>query len=391
MFLNALVKRNPKLIEASVALLSQGKILPDSYVIDVDAFIDNAKQIKRQADKHNIKLYGMTKQFGRNPLLAKILVEQLGYAGIVCVDFKEARFFQRHGIPVAHVGHLVQLPESMLLSTIKRARPEVMTVTCIEKAKSVSQAASQLGITQDLLLKFYQDQDELYINQESGFALHELDHVCAQIEQLPNVRIAGITHFPCMLLKDGLPKATHNVTTMQAAHHALLGLGHTVEQVNMPSFTCCATLPELARNKATHAEPGHALTGTTPNNCDGSQTENLAMLYISEISHHFKGHSYCFGGGYYRRGNLTNALVLPRTPGTNFSPKYSTITNDDESSIDYHLKLDGEYPIGAAVVMAFRSQVFVTRSDVALVKEVQSDAPHLMALFDALGNEVSNE
>lgn len=391
MFLDALIKRNPALIEASVTLLSQGKILPDSYVIDVDSFIENAKKLKETADKHNIKLYAMTKQIGRNPVLARILVDDLGYEGIVCVDFKEVRFFQKAGIKIAHVGHLVQLPESMIESTLSVGKPDIVTVTSLEKAQSISDAAAKLGIVQDIMLKFYQYDDALYVNQESGFALLDLTAVIEELQSMQHIRVAGITHFPCFLLKDGKPQTTNNVRTMHSAYHALNALGFDNLQLNMPSFSSCETLPDIARLQGTHAEPGHALTGTIPNNVDGSQSEQISMLYISEISHHFNQRSYCYGGGLYRRGNLNKALIVPRSNRQLAKSVYSKVSNDDESSIDYHFKLDNKYPIGAAVIMAFRTQVFVTRSDVALISGCHTGQPKLVGIYDALGNEVCDE
>ncbi|WP_419640161.1 hypothetical protein [Vibrio anguillarum] len=44
--------------------------------------------------------------------------------------------------------------------------------------------------------------------------------------------------------------------------------------------------------------------------------------------------------------------------------------------------------MGSPVVMAYRTQVFVTRSDVALVQGVSTPNPKLIGLYDALGNEV---
>jgi predicted amino acid racemase len=52
------------------------------------------------------------------------------------------------------------------------------------------------------------------------------------------------------------------------------------------------------------------LTGTIPSNQKGDQPERIAMLWLSEISHNFRGDSYCYGGGYYRRGHAQNALVF---------------------------------------------------------------------------------
>ncbi len=78
------------------------------------------------------------------------------------------------------------------------------------------------------------------------------------------------------------------------------------------------------------------------------------MLWLSEISHHFHGDSYCYGGGYYRRGHAQHALV--------FTPENQKITETnlktvDDSSIDYTLLLAGEFPVSSAVVLCFRAQI----------------------------------
>ncbi|MDN4592478.1 hypothetical protein NWF35_00825 [Polycladomyces subterraneus] len=39
--------------------------------------------------------------------------------------------------------------------------------------------------------------------------------------------------------------------------------------------------------------------------------------------------------------------------------------------------------------MAFRTQVFVTRSDVAVVKGLSSGKPELVGIYDSLGKEIS--
>ncbi len=86
-------------------------VLPDSWVIDVDQVLENGKRLIETARLYGIELYLMTKQFGRNPWLAEKLLA-LGYSGIVAVDYKEARVMRRAGLPVAHQGHLVQIPLS---------------------------------------------------------------------------------------------------------------------------------------------------------------------------------------------------------------------------------------------------------------------------------------
>ncbi|WP_087023073.1 YhfX family PLP-dependent enzyme [Thaumasiovibrio subtropicus] len=387
MFLKALENQNPGLIDAALMLHRQAQILPDTTVIDVDQFIANARAIKASADEAGITLYAMTKQIGRNPLLAKMLVEECGYAGIVCVDFKETRLMAKAGIPIANVGHLVQPPDGMIENIVRDVKPEVMTVYSLEKAKRISDTAQRAGRVQPVLLKFYQATDHLYVNQESGFPLEQLEHVVAEIRALPGIRIHGVTHFPCFLFdtKTGTTAATPNLATLGEAKCRLEALGVHCEQVNAPSATSCEIIPMLAEMGCTHGEPGHALTGTTPANALLEQKEKIALLYLSEISHHHKQDSYCFGGGLYRRGQLEHGL-LSTFEGKSRVP----VLNDDPQSIDYHFRIPGHHAIGSPVIMAYRTQVFVTRSDVALVKGIASGKPTLIATFDALGNRIDD-
>ncbi|MCC4237322.1 YhfX family PLP-dependent enzyme [Vibrio anguillarum] len=385
MFLDALEKQNPDLITAALTLFKQGKLQPDTTVIDVDQLLNNAQRMKEVADRLGICLYAMTKQFGRNPLIARLLIEQCGYEGIVCVDYKEARMMAAHGLPIANVGHLVQPPSNMIRSLVAQIKPQVMTIYSLEKAQQISDAAIASKRQQGLLLKFFHSRDKLYVNQEAGFPLEQAADVVRAIQNMPGVYIAGVTHFPCFLYDETLGKTepTPNLTTLIDAKQALANLGIECEQVNAPSSTSIETLPLLAQYGCTHGEPGHAFTGTTPANATQPQAESIALLYLSEISHQFANDSYCFGGGYYRRGQLENARVY-----SGDSCERVSVFNDDTDSIDYHLRIPGLHPIGSPVVMAYRTQVFVTRSDVALVQGVSTPNPKLIGLYDSLGNEV---
>ncbi|WP_145498674.1 YhfX family PLP-dependent enzyme [Yersinia bercovieri] len=389
MFLKTLLKQNTKLVDAAISFWHQGKITPDSYVIDVEQTETNARLLLKTAHHYQIKLYLMSKQFGRNPELCRRLLacryEGAGYQGMVAVDFKEARLLYHHQIPVAHIGHLVQPPSGMVAEVVRR-QPEVITIFSLEKAQEISQAAHQQHTSQPLLLKVCQAGDLLYAGQEAGFELTDLPAVITAIRKLPAVRLVGITHFPCMLYDppshQTLPTA--NMRTLLAARDILLAEGVDVEQVNAPSATSCTTLPQLAQWGVTHAEPGHALTGTIPANQQGDQPEQISMLYLSEISHHFSGNSYFYGGGYYRRGHLQNALIHH---DNQFSQ--SSLLPIDESSIDYCLGLAGEFPIGSPVIMSFRTQIFATRSDVVLIDGIQHGEPRLLGCYDSRGNQLS--
>ncbi|MWR17336.1 YhfX family PLP-dependent enzyme, partial [Escherichia coli] len=274
------------------SLWQQGKIAPDSWVIDVDQVLENGKRLIETARLYGIELYLMTKQFGRNPWLAEKLLA-LGYSGIVAVDYKEARVMRRAGLPVAHQGHLVQIPCHQVADAVEQGT-DVITVFTLDKAREVSAAAVKAGRVQSVLLKVYSDDDFLYPGQESGFVQHSLHEVVAEIKKLPGLHLAGLTHFPCLLWDEAAGKVlpTPNLHTLVQARDQLAKSGIAIEQLNAPSATSCTSLPLLAEYGATHAEPGHALTGTIPANQQGDQPERIAMLWLSEISHHFRGDSY---------------------------------------------------------------------------------------------------
>lgn len=383
MFIKALQRQNPALIAAALRFWQQGRIAPDSWVIDVDQVLENGKLLLKTAQQYGISLYLMTKQIGRNPWLAEKLLA-LGYQGIVVVDYKEGRVMRRAGLPVSHQGHLVQIPSAQVAGAVEQGT-EVITLFSLEKAREVSAAAEASGRTQVVMLKVYGESDFLYPGQESGFALAELENVVAHLQSLPGIELTGLTHFPCLLWDDEQEKIlpTPNLRSLLAARDKLESLGVTVQQLNAPSATSCSSLPLLAEFGVTHAEPGHALTGTIPANQQGDQPERVAMLWLSEISHHFAGQSYCYGGGYYRRGHAKHALVF--TPASE-NAQLAQLNAVDDSSIDYYLPLEGEFPIGSAAIFCFRTQIFVTRSDVVLVAGMQSGNPEIVARYDSLGN-----
>lgn len=386
MFIEALKAQNPELIKAARGLWQQGVILPDTYVIDVDQVLENGRKLLEVATRHGITLYLMTKQLGRNPWLAKKLIE-LGFHGAVAVDFKEARTLRHAKIPVSHVGHLVQVPANLVEENVT-ASTEMITVFSLEKAQEISNAALRFGLIQPIMLKIIDERDKLYAGQEAGFPLSALDETVVAIGKMPGVKISGLTHFPCLLWDEDSQQtqATPNLHTLLQARDQLSAQGIDVAQLNAPSASSCNTFTLLAEYGVTHAEPGHALTGTIPANQHGDQPEQIAMLYLTEISHQFQGNSYCFGGGYYRRGHAQNALVFPN-PASDALP--AKLLPMDDSSIDYHIGIAGEFPVGTPVVMCFRTQIFVTRSDVALVSGIHAGKPVLEGLYDSLGNPIA--
>ncbi len=108
------------------------------------------------------------------------------------------------------------------------------------------------------------------------------------------------------------------------------------------------------------------------------------VTYVSEISHNFNGQAYCFGGGYYRRSHVKSALV-----GTSFdsNTKMGVIPPSNES-IDYHFGLTNEGTVGDTVIMAFRYQIFVTRSDVVLIEGLKKKKPQIVGIYDSMGKKL---
>ena len=383
MFVERLQKDNPKFIEAIVRLQQAGKLLPDSYAVDMEQYRANAKAIVESANAKGIKLYFMLKQLGRNPVLARELVK-LGYAGAVVVDFKEAQVMMRHNIPIGNVGHLVQIPEGMVKEVVAYG-PEVITVYTADKVRSISRAAAELGREQKILVRVFGDGDMIYPGQTAGVHLNDLSAFLAEIRSLPGIRVAGITSFPCFLYsaeEDDIAP-TPNLQTVLKAKDILIENGIEPQIINTPSTTCCRTLERMAEYGCNCGEPGHGLTATTPHHVASEQPERSCIAYVSEVSHNFDGLGYCYGGGFYRRSHVENALVGRSADAL----RPMKVIPPSVEAIDYHFGLSEGCAVGETVIMAFRFQVFVTRSDMVLLEGVSSGEPVVSGVWDSLGNE----
>lgn len=384
MFLEQTMKRNRPLVEAAIELEKAGQILPDSYVVDVDTFVSNAKKILDEAKKYDFQLYFMLKQLGRNPYLAEKLMEA-GYSGAVAVDFKEAQVMMNHHIPIENVGHLVQIPAAMIESVVAYG-PKSMTVYSVEKIRQIEKAAKRLEKTQGIIIRVYSEEDLIYSGQTAGFSLKQLPTVAKIVqEQCPHMQINGITSFPCYLYDeaadDVLP--TKNLETVLRAKKILEDLGYEELIINTPSATCVKTLDLMHQYGGNCGEPGHGLTGTTPLHAQHEEPELPAVVYVSEVSHNFMGKAYCYGGGHYRRSHVAQALV-----GSDIDmKKILEVTPPSDECIDYHFGLSEECAVGEPVVMAFRFQIFVTRSDVVLVEGIQSGNIRIAGIYDSMGRK----
>jgi len=385
MFLNKLIEENRELINQTRLFHVQGLVMPDTYVIDMDQLVENAKAIKSKADSLNIELYFMLKQLGHNPVIAKELMK-IGYEGAVCVDFKEAEIMMRNDIPISNIGHLVQIPQYLIRKVLNYG-VKYITVYTLEIIEEINSVAKELDIIQPLILRVVDDEDYLYSSQEAGFEYKQLKDVITKLKTYTNVRVEGLTSFPMFVFDEDNKelKPTNNLNTILKSKVLLEENGFSIKNLNMPSSTCTYSLDLISKLGGNSAEPGHGLTGTTPSHTAIESIEKQCVVYVSEVSHHFKDNSYIYGGGYYRRGHLKNALIINKA-GKEFIDE---VILPDIDSIDYHFGLKGKYRVGDLVLMAFRFQMFTSRSNIVLVKGIKTNNPIILGTYNAIGGKLN--
>ncbi len=389
MFLDAILARNPKLIDVALSLHREGAIPPNTFVIDLDTVEKNAGLLRDAAVKNSLSLYFTTKQVGFNPSVARC-VSHAGITKALAIDFREASVLAKNNVPIGHIGHIVQIPLQMIRPILELS-PEVITVFSPEKARQISQVAKRSSREVQLLLRVISKNDFFFPGQEGGICLDNLIEVATAILRLPNIRIVGVTSYPCLQLDETnftLKPSPNFYTILQAARILQERLGVKIEQINAPGNTCVSSMPILAQMGATHGEPGHALTGTTYMHTQLDEAEIPALVYVSEVSHIDGDKAYIFGGGTHRRAKIYQALVgssPERMMKTNVQPI-------DPTAIDYYITLSlpdhHSVEVGDSVILASRAQIFITRSYVAVVQGTQHGEPALLGLFDAWGRAV---
>jgi predicted amino acid racemase len=383
MFLKKMLERNPDFLSTVLDMLGDGRIEPDTYAIDVDSLMVNATLLLAEGNEHGVELFFMTKQFGRNPRIARMLMEA-GYPGAVAVDFREATHLMENGVRVMHAGHLVQIPQALIPLMVGSVR--YITVFSVQKACAIGKAALAAGEVQDVFLRFIGKTDCIFPGQQGGFALETLDEIVPQLVQIEGIRIAGLTSFPCFAFDEGHFETTANVRTMVRAREAIeQRWSLPVTHLNMPSATCLETIPMIAASGGTQGEPGHALTGYTPKEAVETTPLMPAIVYATEVSHSFtdadgRAVSCLFGGGYYRRGHVRGACIR-----VGKSLEIARVIPPDPVFIDYYFDVKGTFPAGSPAVMAFRTQVFATRSRVALVEGMKTGTPRVTGVYDSQG------
>ncbi|MDB5058768.1 MAG: YhfX family PLP-dependent enzyme [Chloroflexi bacterium] len=379
MFLQRLIDRNPRLLEAAIELQQSGRIPPNTWVIDLDAVAENARLLAAEAKRLGLRTYVMSKQYARNPYVSVVALAN-GLNKMVAVDVQCSLLLRRYGIPVGHMGHLNQIPRHLVADMVAM-RPEVITVYNAEHARWIDAAATAQGVRQDVLMRVIAPGDIFFDGQEGGVPEEDVAAVAHAIGRLSHVRLVGVTSFPCVrynpLPSDPRAEATPNFHTILRAAAILRGVGIAVTQINAPGNTSSFTMAMLAEHGATHVEPGHGLLGTTPHQIyvDGLP-ERPTYAWVTEISHHVGDRAYAFGGGLFsdmkRPGFQDQALV-----GSSWSEALHNPVDhvqDIDQLIDYHAILHpgNRCRVGDSAVFGFRPQMQMTRSYIAPVSGLSS-------------------
>jgi len=414
-YLDAIAAQNPGLIRAAARFHSENVLPANTYVVDLDAIKRNAAIMAREADRVGVRLYLMTKHYNRNPLVTHAALSA-GIGSTVCVEVADAFYLRRFGLPVGHVGHLVQIPRGNLRAVLAM-RPEVMTVFSVDKAQQISDVAIRSGAVQDILIRIRVDGDIIYPNEEGGVWERELETAARAIAAFRGVRIAGVTTFPATLFNPHTAKVetTVNFPGLLRAAKKLAELGFDISQINAPGASATIGFEIVAAAGGTHAEPGHALTGTTPQILypKARSPEKPAMIYLSEVSHLFDGKGYVIGGGFYacdtpatlgddtkfRTAEWQPHAFVGRGPETIMNQKIpvdkGSFFGRTNNATDYYggtLVPEGrsDIRVGDSAIYGFRPQAFATRANVAVIDNVDTE-PRLLGIFDRALNLLDND
>lgn len=389
MFIERLQRLRPGLAEAAVALHQGGELGANTYLIDLEAVAANTRLVRSTADSLGLRLYAMTKQFGRNPDACDAIAAA-GIEAAVAVDIQCMEAVQRSHLRIGHVGHLVQ-PHRGAEDAVVAARPEVVTVFSHEVAERLGAAAVRAGLTQDVLLRVVAPGDRFYFGHGGGLPLEGVEDVARRIDAVPGLHVAGVTSFPALLADTESRRLslTPNMATIARAAERLRAAGFDVRQVNAPGTTSSGALKLLADAGATHAEPGNGLHGTTPLMIfDDASPEIPGIVYVSEVAHLEDQQAYVFGGGLYIDKVLgsyglralcgRDETILERVFPAEIAP---------DGAIHYyavlHLPSSHDVRVGDTVIFCFRPQVFVTRARTRALFRDQDGRPRLGGAYDA--------
>jgi predicted amino acid racemase len=392
MFLDALRRRNPQLIEQAIALHQAGKLPANACVIDLDMVEANARAIANTAARLELTTFAMTKQMGRNASFCAA-VKRGGISKAVAVDMECARAAHRAGLKIGHIGHLTQVPKHET-DAAAAFEPDFWTVFNLDKANEAGAASRKRNRRQPLLARIRGKGDQFYRGHEGGFPASEVTAVADALDQIEGARLAGITTFPALLFDpfSRKVKPTPNLETLRKAADALARSGRRKIEINAPGTTSSSTRAALAEAGVTQIEPGHGLTGTTPLHAvEDDLPERPAVVYLTEVSHLVGDEAFCFGGGLYIDPVFPSyqvKAIVSREP-TAAAAALFNVELPASNAIDYYGMIDSrgasKLRPGDSVVFGFRPQAFVTRAFVVGVAGLSRNEPVVEGFYDALG------
>lgn len=385
MFTKELLKRNKIFIDFIVKKHNQGFIEPDTYFIDLDSVKVNAQKLFQESKRLNLEIFQMTKQFGRNPFIAKAIAQE-GIEYVVAVDWKEAEVMHRHGLKIGNIGHIVQVPKNKI-ENILNMNPKYWTIFSFENLVNLNEIAKKQKKAQDVLIRVCENEKDFYPSQKGGIKIDSLQKFISESQRLKNIQIVGVTSFPCLLLSEKANKYlfTNNYLAVMKATKILKKNNLEAKVINIPSANCLLTLQNIQEHFGNSIEPGHAFTGTNPITSKVKHQEIPSILYYSQVSHLFENKIMAFAGGHYRRSKMDGALIgnnLDFFKSISFSPEI----------IDYYFEFlkdkISKVNVGDVVISSFRTQIFVTRSRVAIVQGLSRGQPQITSLYTSQGEKI---
>ena len=144
MFIDRLRRLNPGLVQAAMELHQAGSLRANTYLLDLEGIAANTRLIRAEADALGLRLYAMTKQFGRNPDACDVIVDA-GIETAVTVDIQCLEAVRRSRMRIGHAGHLVQ-PHRGTEDAVIVSRPEIVTVFHESIAERLGAAAVRAGV-----------------------------------------------------------------------------------------------------------------------------------------------------------------------------------------------------------------------------------------------------
>lgn len=378
MLLDDLLAANPSFCKSVMRLHQQGDIDPGSFVIDIDGVRRNARALAEAAASRNVELWLTAKHIRCEP--TALLACLLDIPKFAAVNWQEAVTASRLGFLVANVGHLMQVPVRPLRGLIDSVRPEHVTVGNLDFLATVSEASSSLGIRQRVLLRVARPTEDAARAQGGGFAVHHLRAVLREAETLPGVEVAGVTLLGAIRYSRATQayEFSENADRLHSARELLERSG-IVAVTSYAGNMCLASLPLLPSIAGVIAEPGHAITGTTPDH-DSVTTaprELPSLLFVTEVAS-AAGRVLLHGGGLYPYGLQTRvAIAANRSNWTT-----ARLAPVDPGSIPYYLEaVDGDKrsSIGDTALIASRPQLWTSRSPLVVIDSMSESTARIVS------------